>query len=389
MVEGLIEADSEEIALQKLDRMGFIPTSLREEQSARPSLSQVSLRRRPSQSDLATFTRQLADLLGAGVVLARSLEILSRQTASPILRTVIDDLKERVQEGASFSASLARHPQIFDSLYIHLVEAGEISGSLETVLNRLADFGERQEELSSRVRSALAYPMLILAFGAITLCVLLTFVVPRLSSLFEDFQIALPFPTRVLMGISYLLIHFWWLVASGGVGIFLFWRRARASEQGRRWADHLFLRFPLVGELSRRAEIARFGRTLGTLVGNGIPVLQALEVVSKSVTNVVLQKELDGVWRKVREGRPLAEALGQSGQFPLFVTNMIAVGEEAGSLEKALFKVADAYDREVDRTTRLFTTLLGPSLILIMAFIVGFIVVSMLLPIFEFQGVLR
>ena len=388
-LEGVVEADSQEIALQKLDGMGLVPIALTEGRQGRAPLSTRAFRRRLPQRDLATFTRQLADLLGAGVVLSRSLEILSRQTAHPALRHVVHDLQQNVREGMSFSAALTQHPVIFSPLYVHLVEAGEVSGTMETVLNRLADFGEREEELVSRVRSAMAYPLLILIFGAVTLGILLAFVVPRLSSLFEDFQIVLPLPTRVLLGISYFLTHFWWILLAGGAGLSFLWQGTRSSEQGRRWAGRMLLKIPLVGELSRRSEIARFGRTLGTLVLNGIPVLQGLEVVSKTVTNAALKKELEGIWAKVRDGSSLTEALTQSGQFPPFVTNMVAVGEESGALDRALFKVADAYDREVDRATGLFTTLLGPFLILTVAFVVGFIVVSMLLPIFEFQGVLR
>jgi len=389
LVEGLIEAESQEAALQKLDRMGYSPMILREAAAASTPISSLTFRRRPSKQDLTTFTRQLSDLLGAGIVLVRALDILSRQTASPLLRGVVEDIRERVKGGTSFSTALAAHPELFSPLYVHLVEAGEVSGTLDAVLSRLVEFGEKEEELLSKIRNALAYPLLILFFGMTTLCVLLVFVVPRLSSLFEDFQAALPLPTRILIVISYLLTRFGWLLLIGAVGGVVLWQRSRGSEQGRQWIGRLFLKIPIMGELSRRSEIARFGRTLGTLVANGIPLLSALEVVSRSVTNTVLQRKLEEAERRVREGSSLASALSQTGEFPLFVTNMIAVGEEAGSLEKSLFKVADTYDREVDRATRLFTTLLGPILILIMAVVVGFIVVSMLLPIFELQGILR
>lgn len=390
LVEGMIEADSPEAALQTLDRMGYSPMLLREANSAASKpIPSFTLRRRPSKQQLTTFTRQLSDLLGAGIVLAKALDTLSRQTAHPMLRGVVEDLRERVKGGTSFSSALSAHPQLFSPLYVHLVEAGEVSGTLDTVLSRLVEFGEKEEELVSKIRNALAYPLLILFFGMATLCLLLVFVVPRLSSLFDDFQAALPLPTRILIGISYLLTHFGWLLGAGAVGGILLWQRSRASEQGRRWMGRLLLKVPVMGELSRRSEIARFGRTLGTLVANGIPLLSALELVSRSVTNLILQRKLEEAVGKVREGSSLAVALSQTGEFPLFVTNMIAVGEEAGSLEKSLFKVADTYDREVDRATRLFTTLLGPMLILVMAVVVGFIVVSMLLPIFELQGILK
>ena len=389
MLEGVIEADSEEAAIRQLDRLGYYPLSLEETKASSSQLTSLSLRKKVTQRDLTLFTRQLSDLLGSGVPLVGSLDILFRQTENEPLCRIVEDVQGFVKDGGTFSQGLSRHPNIFSSLYVSLVEAGEVGGALEGVLARLADFGEKEEEIRTKVAQALAYPLLICFVGAVTVLFLLTFVIPKIVGLFQDIQTDLPLPTRILMTLSNFLSSFWWLL-----GIFVFFavllvKRGKTLPGGALFLDQAKLRIFLLGDLIRKSEIARFGRTLGTLVANGIPVLHALEVVSKTVENQVLRGEVDAAWKAVREGSSLAESLSRKSHFPPFVTNMIAVGEESGSLEKSLFKVADAYDREVDRTTKQITTLLEPLMILLVALLVGFIVVSMLLPIFQLQGIIR
>lgn len=388
MLQGVIEAESQEAVLRELDRLGYYPLSIEEADSAPPSLA-FSLRSKILPRDITLFTRQLADLLGSGVPLARSLDLLARQTESRSLRVVIEDIQKFVTEGGTFSEGLTRHPQIFSSLHVSLVEAGEISGALENVLNRLADFGEKEEEVKTKVLQALAYPLLICAVGVLTIAFLLVFVIPRIAALFQDLQSNLPLPTRILMSISQIFASSWWLILAACIFGFILLKRIRKFPGASFVVDQFKLRLPLFGELIRKSEIARFGRTLGTLVANGVPVLRAIEIVSKTVGNRVLQRDVDRTGRDVREGLSLAESLSHGTQFPPFVTNMIAVGEESGALERALLKVADAFEREVDRTTKQITTLLEPVMILVVAVLVGFIVVSMLLPIFQLQGIVR
>jgi len=390
LLQGVIEAESQEAALRQLDRLGYYPLSVEETRSTPSSeLPSIAFRKKISLRDVTLFTRQLSDLLGSGIPLVRSLDILFRQTENESLRRLIEDIGGFVRDGGVFSKGLARHPKVFSSLYTSLVEAGEVSGALEGVLSRLSDFGEKEEETRVKVMQALTYPFLICGVGFLTVIFLLTFVIPKIVGLFQDIQTTLPLPTRILIAISHAFSSYWWLfLILLPIPILLF-KRGRANSPTFLALDRMKLQVPLLGDLIRKSEIARFGRTLGTLIANGIPALRAIEVVSKTVGNQILRQEVERAWREVREGTPLAESLTHGTQFPLFVTNMIAVGEESGSLEKALFKVADAFDREVDRTTKQITTLLEPFMILFVAVLVGFVVVSMLLPIFQLQGIIR
>ena len=387
VLQGVIEAESQEAVLRELDRLGYYPLSVEEAKTSTSSAIPIPLRSKIPSSDVTLFTRQLSDLLGSGVSLARSLELLSRQTENRALCVLVEDIQRFVRDGGTFSQGLARHSKIFSSLYVGLVEAGEVGGALEGVLGRLADFGEKEEETRTKVAQALAYPILICAVGVLTVVFLLIFVIPRIAGLFSDLRANLPLPTRILLSLSHFISSFWWLILAALLGIVIFFKRVGKAPVGSQALDRLKLEIPLFGDLIRKSEIARFGRTLGTLVGNGVPVLHAIEIVSKTVGNRVLQQEVDRTWREVREGMSLAVSLSHGTQFPPFVTNMIAVGEESGALERSLFKVADAFEREVDRTTKQITTFLEPVMILTVAVLVGFIVVSMLLPIFQLQGI--
>ena len=389
VLQGVIEAESQEAVLRELDRLGYYPLSIEETEAPSPSPLPFSLRSKILPRDITLFTRQLSDLLGSGVTLARSLDLLTRQTENRSLQLVIEDIRAFVKEGGTFSQGLTRHPKIFSTLYGGLVEAGEIGGALEGVLGRLADFGEKEEETKSKIMQALAYPFLICVVGILTIAFLLAFVIPKIAALFQDLQTLLPLPTRILISFSHLISTFWWFFLASLFILLILFKRMGQLPGGAIAFDRFKLKVPLFGSLLRRSEIARWGRTLGTLIANGIPVLRAIEIVSKTMDNQVLRQEMDRTWREVREGISLAESLAHGTQFPTFVTNMVAVGEESGSLERALFKVADAFDREVDRTTKQITTLLEPMMILTVAVLVGFIVVSMLLPIFQLQGIVR
>ncbi len=387
VLQGIIEAESQEAVLRELDRLGYYPLSIEEAEGKPASTLPLSFRAKVAQRDITLFTRQMADLLGSGVSLARSLDLLSRQTESRSLRLVIEDLQRFVRDGGTFSQSLLRHPKVFSSLYVGLVEAGEVGGALDSVLDRLADFGEKEEEFRTKVSQALAYPILIAGVGLLTVGFLLIFVIPKITGLFQDLQTTLPLPTQIVVSLSETFASFWWVLLGLGVTAVILFKRFARLPGGAQALDRFKLRLPLFGEFLRKKEIARFGRTLGTLVGNGVPVLRGIEIVSKTMSNQVLRQEVDRAWQDVREGASLAESLARSPHFPPTVTNMVAVGEESGALERALFKVADAFEREVDRTAKRMTTLLEPAMILLLAVLVGFIVISMLLPIFQLQGV--
>ena len=384
LVSGRLDAESEHAALASLTRQGYYPITIHEDAvSASGRSRRPGWRRRVPVRVLGIFTRQLADLIGAGLPLLNALHLLSRQTADPFLRATILDVVELVRGGASFSEALGRHPRLFSSLYVNMVRAGELGGVLEPVLNRLADFAEAQDELRVKVQMALVYPAIIACFGIVVVMGLLTFVVPKLVALYEELGQELPLPTKLLLGMSHLVLAYGWALGLL-VAIAVAWlRRLRATPAGRLWIDRQVHRVPIVGLLLQQVDIARMARSLGMLIGNGAPLLESLDVVTRSSASAVLQRELEQVRQQVAGGSALAQAMSQGGYLRPDVTSMIAVGEEGGSLEVALEKVAVANEKQAERTTRLFTTLLEPVLMLVVGVVVGFIVMAMLLPIFQ------
>ncbi len=382
LVHGVIEAENETVALARLNAEGTYPFVLAETSSAIEPIPTTRHRRVPAQV-LAYMNRQLADLLGGGVPLFNALALLSEQTEHRVLREVIAELSAAVRDGQAFSQALAAHPDLFPPLHVSLIRAGEVGGGLEAVLVRLADVAEQEVELKSRVISALIYPLVVLGVGLATILVLLTYVVPKLSVLFAESGQLLPLPTRVLLALSYAVTRGWWVLALGVAAGVWGLRLLRVSQRGRQALDRMLLRLPLVGLLMRKLDTARLSRNLGVMVGQGVPMLQALEVTHATISNSALRQALGQIKEAVRDGASLASALKNTGAFPRFVSNMVAVGEESGTLEGALLKVASAYERETDRTLRALTTALEPLLIVAVGLIVMFIVIATLLPIFQ------
>jgi type II secretion system protein F len=391
LVEGTVDADNETAAILALSNQGVFPLMLtRSDAPSRPvdapsspSASTPPARRRVPAGPLAYLSRQLADLLSGGLPLFNALTLLVDQTEHKLLRTVVLDLGDAVRDGQPFSDALARHPNIFSPLYLSMVRAGEAGGGLDAVLNRLADLLESESELRSRITSALIYPCVVLVVGVLTVGVLLTYVVPKIAGLFLDIGQTLPLPTRILLAISGVLSHWWWVVLVAGMGGIWMLRRARDSGAGRAAIDRMKLALPLAGTLERKIQTARFTRNLGVMFGQGVPMLQALDVAGTTVSNAMLRRAISGLKDAVQEGGNLSTAMAASGQFPAFVSNLVSVGEESGTLESALVKIATSYEREADRTLRVLTTVMEPLLIVIVGLVVMFIVISMLLPIFE------
>ena len=392
MMEGILEAETEQEALGKLSQMGYFPLSIQREETfpqgqAAPRSFRLFTRIR--RRDITFFTRQLADLLESGLTLMRALDILREQTENPRLHEILADLASHVRDGRSFSDSLAIYPRIFSPLYVSMVRCGEVGGMLGGVLARLADFAEKEEELHVKLRSALAYPTLILSVGMGTIAVLLIFVVPKLVSLFQDVGQILPLPTRILIELSQWFVSYWWLVLSiAGLGVFLV-RRGGLSQGGRFAIDRIKLRLPVWGSLIKKVEIARFARSLATLLSHGVPILQGMQVVVQATGNELLKRELQQIGEQLKGGDTLSQGMRRGRIFPTLVTHMVAVGEEAGALDRSLFKIADTYEREADRAMKLMTSLVEPVMILIMGSMVGFIVIAMLLPIFEIDLLAR
>jgi general secretion pathway protein F len=390
-LSGAIEAENRNAALQKLTAMGYFPISIEQEDIEKSALAKNPFLyfRKISVRDLSIFTRQLADLLEAGLPLVRALSVLERQTGNRFLQGVIRDLREFVQDGNPLSSSLQRHPRIFSTLFVSMVRSGETGGSLESVLLRLAEFQESQDELNTTVRRAMAYPALMAIVGTITIFVLITFVIPKIVSMFQDLNQTLPLPTIILLNISHFIRDFWWILFGVFLLIYFAFIRIARTHEGKLVIDRFKLSFPMMGRLVLRTEIARFSRTLSTLLNNGVPILEALTVVINIMENEILKEDTRTAQREVRGGSSLTKGLSKSSYFPVFVTNMVAIGEESGALEKALLKVALSYEREVDKTVKMLTALLEPLMILTIGLILGFIVIAMLLPIFELSFIAR
>jgi type II secretion system protein F len=392
MMEGGLEAETEQEALAKLSQMGYFPLSIqREETSPQGQAAPRSFRlfTRIRRRDITLFTRQLADLLESGLPLMRTLDVLREQMENPRLQEVLADLASQIRDGRSLSDALAIYPRVFSPLYVSMVRSGEVGGMLGEVLARLADFAEKEEELHVKMRSALAYPILILLVGMGTIAVLLMFVVPKLVLLFQEVGQILPLPTRVLIGLSQWFVSYWWLVVSiAGLGVFLV-RRGGLSQGARLAIDRIKLRLPVCGSLIKKVEIARFARSLATLLSHGVPILQGMQVVVQATGNELLRGEFQQIGEQLKGGDSLSQGMRRGRIFPALVTHMVAVGEEAGSLDRSLFKIADTYEREADRAMKLMTSLVEPVMILIMGSLVGFIVIAMLLPIFEIDLLAR
>lgn len=382
--EGLQEAATREVALDQLALRNLFVTRIQEAESDRTMRwSLPVLGRRVSPMDMVLFYRRLATLVAADIPLLESLKAIEGQTDNPFFKTVLAEVKEDVRHGKSFSDSLARHPRVFPELMISMTRVGETGGILSPVLEQLAEFTQKDGELRTEVRTALAYPAIVLLLAVCTVFFLMMTVVPKLETMFEGMRVTLPLPTRILMGASGALTSYgpWLLVLLVAVGFgFSRWLRRPAAREK---FDSLKLGLPLVGTLIRKSIIARFSRSLGALVKGGVPVMEGLDVVNRVLGNVVLARALDRVKERVRKGDSMAHGMGQESLFPEMVRYMISAGEESGKLDEMLMRIADVYDMETRQVMKVLVNLLPPVLILMVAAVVGFIAFALLMPIFQ------
>jgi general secretion pathway protein F len=391
---GIVDADGIQAARQKLRASGKFPVSIRETQEilakkSRRAFSLGAWFSRVKASDVAMTTRQLATLIGAGFPLVSALDALLPQTHSQALKRTLARVKDLVVEGNSFAHALGQFPAIFPPIYINMVRAGETSGTLEIVLERLAEITEKQQALSNRIQASLAYPVFMLLFGAVVLFILLTYIVPTITSIFEDMKQVLPTPTRVLIALSAFFRNYWWMILIFVVLAAVGSRQFRKTQKGRRWSDSTLLKLPLFGNLARKLAVGRFSRTLGSLLENGVTLLVALDIVKNIVGNVQISETVAQAADEVGKGKSLWLSLSEGQAFPMLSIQMIQVGEQSGELEKMLYKVADVFENEVETTILRLTSYLEPVMILVMGCIVGFIVLSICLPIFEMNQLIR
>jgi general secretion pathway protein F len=390
---GLVDADSIRAARMKLRSEGIFPTDIAEgrtkgstsEALARLRLPQL---RRVPDLDLALFSRQLATLIAAGVPLVDSLSAMTEQIENDRLKKVVARVRASVNEGSSLADALGEHPHVFSDLYQGMTRAGESSGALGVVLHRLADYIESQMELRNKITNAMIYPLLMIGMSTLVAGVLLVKVIPTITGLLEDLDQPLPMATLIVISVSEFLRSWWTGILIGGAGVFLVLNRLIQTEHGRWVWDSLRLRLPLVGRTIRHVAIARFSRTLSTLLAGGLRIVQALEIAKVVAGNAVIARAVERARDAITQGASIAATLRQSGEFPAMVTHMVSVGEASGELEAMLGKVATTYDELVENSLDRLTALMGPVLLVIVAGVVVMIILSTLLPLLNLTAAL-
>ena len=395
-LNGIIDADSAMAARQRLRGSGIFPVQVQEAASVSaptgaPSgpVSVSGLFKRVKPGEVSVMTRQLSILLAAGVPLVGALDALGSQITNQLLKRIVAQIKEAVNEGNSLAFSLSQHPRLFSSIYVNMVRAGEASGALDLVLGRLAEYGEHQHALRGRFQAALAYPVFMFFIGSLVLFFLITFVVPNITQIFSEMHQTLPLPTVILIGVSGFLKSFWWVLVLAALGAFIGAKQLINTSKGHYIWDKIKLKAPVLGSIIQKMALARFARTLGTLLESGVPLLSALDIVRNIVNNSLIARDIDNASEEIEAGRSLAVPLGRSPWFPSIAVQMISVGEQSGELEAMLNKIADTYERDVESQVMAMTSMLEPVMILVMGLAVGFIVISILLPIFEMNQMIR
>ena len=338
--------------------------------------------------DLAIFTRQFATMINAGLPLVQCLDTLSKQTTKPMFRDVISKVMKDVEGGGTLAESLAKHKTVFADLYVHMVAAGEAGGILDIILQRLATFLEKMDALKRKVKTAMTYPTVVMTVAIGATIFMLVFIIPTFAKMFKDFGGVLPMPTRIVLGCSDFLRTQWWLLVGTIVGTVVMFKRYVATEKGRLKVDGILLNFPAIGDILRKASVARFTRTLGTLISSGVPILEGLNITAKTAGNMVVHNAVLATRASISEGETIAEPLRQSGVFPPMVVQMIAIGEETGALDEMLNKIADFYEDEVDSSVEALTSIIEPVMIVFMGGVVGAMVIAMYLPIFKMVSVI-
>ena len=393
-VTGIIDADSAVAARQKLRSTNKYPVDIKEALDSQPKKSSRGLTIpklfvRIRQRDVTIMTRQLSTLVGAGFPLVTALDALTSQIKSYAFNKVMARIKDSILEGSSFAAALSIYPETFSPLYKNMVHAGETSGTLEIVLEQLADIMEKQQTLKSKIQAALAYPALMTVLGTIMLVLLLVYIVPTITGIFADMNQVLPTPTQFLITTSSLFKSYWWVLLIVLIAAGLALRQFKKTTRGRYLIDKFLLSSPGTGPLLKKLAVARFARTLGSLLANGVTMLQALDIAKNIAGNKLISEAVDNAAREVGQGKGLAPSLAMSKVFPELTIQMIQVGEQSAELESMLRKMADVFETEAESSIMSMTSLLSPILILIMGVIVGFIVLSICLPIFEMSTLVR
>ena len=379
---GELEAPDETTVRIQLRRLQITPTKIKKK--PKDLLENVKfLKPKVTQKDLVVFTRQLSTMIDAGLPLIQGLDILAKQQVNKTFRDVLTDIKTNVETGSTFADSLARHDKIFDSLFSKMVAAGELGGILDVILNRLAMYMEKVMKLKKKVKGALTYPLVVLCIALLVVAIILIFVIPVFQKMFADFGQALPAPTQLVINLSDFFKKNIIFMIAGLIAFVFAFRRFYSTAKGRKWVDSLVLKLPVFGPLVRKVAVAKFTRTLGTLISSGVPILDSLNIVAGTAGNKVIEEAILKVRVNISEGRPIAEPLMETGVFPNMVVQMITVGETTGALDAMLGKIADFYDDEVDAAVDALTSMIEPFMMVFLGGTIGGLVIAMYLPIFK------
>jgi type IV pilus assembly protein PilC len=385
--KGELSAKTRDEAVDQLRKQSVVVTSLEEKKSGAGGFNvNLSFGSGLTDKDLVVFTRQFGTMINAGLPLVQCLEILSTQSENKVLRETIGEVKTQVEAGSTFSDALRRHPKVFDDLYVNLVHAGEVGGLLDTILTRLAKYIEKAMKLKGQIKSAMIYPAAILGVAVVVIAVLMIWVIPIFAKMFNELsggKMGLPGPTQLVIDISNIFTSYWWVMLLGTGAVVFGIKKYYSTPQGRMAIDKLLLKTPVFGDLIRKASVAKFTRTLGTLLASGVPLLDGMTICAKTAGNKVIEETLINARVSISGGKTIADPLAASGVFPKMVTHMIAVGESTGALDAMLGKIADFYEDEVDQAVASLTSLLEPIMMVFLGIVIGFIVVAMYLPIFK------
>ena len=376
---GVLDVKTKDEVLSHLHKQKLIPISIREKEAG----ISFSIGTGINTRDIVIFTRQFATMINSGLPLVQSLDILAEQTENTPFRKVIQDVLYDVESGHTLADAMGKHPKVFTELFVNMVAAGEAGGILDTILLRLATFLEKNDALLRKIKGAMIYPAVIFSVAGMAVVLLLYFVIPTFQDMFESAGVALPLPTQIVIWMSAFLQAFWWAVIAGVVVLIFVVRRVYATDGGKLAMDRVLLGFPILGDLQRKAAVARFTRTLGTLVSSGVSILEGLEITAKTAGNRVIHDAVMGSRASIAGGETIAGPLKESGVFPPMVVQMINVGEQTGGLDEMLTKIADFYDEEVDAAVEALLSAMEPIMIVVLGVVVGGMIVAMYLPIFD------
>ncbi len=386
IVSAEMECESKEVCIAKLREKGYFVINIAEKKgSGGPSFALFE--KGVSSQEVSIFARQFATMIGSGVPLVRCLTILQSQAENPTFKKIIAQIRTDVEGGATFSKALEKHPKVFTNLFCSLVKAGEIGGILDTILERLAEYLESSEALKAKIKGAMTYPVVVFAIAGLVVVALVMFVLPQFKEIFLGMNIELPMATQILLAVSDFMVSWWFIVIPALVLVPLLIVNFFKTKTGKRIWDTNILKVPNLGMMMRKVAVAKFTRTLGTLISSGVPILQALEVTSQTAGNIVIAEAVDKTRISIREGESIADPLKSSGVFPPMVVQMIAVGEETGELDKMLTKIADFYDTEVDTAVKGLTSVIEPLVIVVLGIVIGGIVMAVFMPMLKLVNV--